>query len=152
MIVAFLKYSYRNPAKVFIPLAIVLLLGYGAYSFFIGEIGNPIYGDRCADLPKIEEKLLLDVEKSLINNELVNDASVRLSCALIYITADFEKNVEIQTAEKVLADTLTFFSDEIKEAYEIQFIANKSDTDENTTGFPHFGSKRKASKAIMWAK
>lgn len=110
------------------------------------------YGDRLDGIKKIkfnkedQEKIVKKVKES----DKVVDAKLEVKGKRIDVIIYVNKDTSLDDAKNVANSSLEVISDEVKGFYDIEYMVDKKDRDENDHTFPKMGSKKNTSKGIVW--
>ena len=121
-----------------------------SFTFFFG--GNESeYGDRLKELEshEIAESFKSEYEEVLENDELISDASIRISGRIIYINIKFNNDTPLFEAQSKATASLEKFTDDILNYYDINFILLCDATD-NSDGFTILGARNVSGSGIVW--
>lgn len=118
--------------------------------FYVGN-GTDKYGNRLEGIENVEitESRQNDFEHNLANNEKVRAVDLTITGKIIYITIQFEENVDLVEAESIALKTLEEFSDEEQSFYDFNFTL-KENSSEKSEGFIISGAKNKNGSGLVW--
>lgn len=110
------------------------------------------YGDRLDGIKKIKfdkedrEKIV----KKIKSNDKVEDAKLEVQGKRIDIIYYVKKDTSVDEARGFANSSLEAVSDEVKKFYDIEFMVDKKDKDDNDKSFPDMGYKNAKSTGIVW--
>lgn len=150
----FQKFLQEN--SVLLVLLLILLVCLGAIStvvvtYFVGDF-NSKYGDRLENIEKypFSEDMQKEIIEKLKAEEKIEEAKIRLSGKIVYITIKFNSGVTLVEAESKALSSLEYFSEDILSFYDLEFMI-KADSTEKTDGFQIMGSKNaNGTGNIVW--
>lgn len=118
--------------------------------FYVGN-GKDKYGKRLDGIEnyQISESRQSDFENNIANNDKVKSADITVTGKIIYITMNFESNVDLVEAESVALKSLEEFSEEEQKVYDFN-ITLKQTASENSEGFLISGSKNVNGSGLVW--
>lgn len=135
------------------------------YIFVATRESGPVYGNRCASLLTLDNSKFAEVEKTIEQQEAINDVKIEVDCRIIKITIDYVDNTPAATAEELAATALHTLDDAMgatkeegstysqlfgkangKGQYNAEFyLKSNGDSD-----FPIFGTKHPSSDEISF--
>ncbi len=109
-----------------------------------------VYGTRLDELGEhpIDDEVYTKISQELASNSNVLETSHREQGRIINIFVTLDDKATYKDATKIGDTILTFFSDDTKNYYSIQFFMTKKD--EKLNNFPIMGIKGHESKTISW--
>ncbi|MCI8445226.1 MAG: hypothetical protein HFG15_02190 [Bacilli bacterium] len=112
--------------------------------------GSNAYGNRLDGISKvrIHDDSITKLKQSLVENTKVNAVTYDLKGRIINFIIDVKEGVSVEDAKKIADGTLSSFTEEQKEYYDIQIILTQ-DTVKDTS-YPYIGYKHKTSKGLFW--
>ena len=118
--------------------------------FYVGN-GSNKYGDRLEGIDKVEisSSRQSDYEANLTNNQKVKSTELMITGRIIYVTIQYQENVDLVEAESIAQKSLESFSDDEKAFYDFMFTL-KENSSSNKEGFIISGAKNKSSSKIVW--
>lgn len=104
-----------------------------------------VYGSRLDDIKKhpIKEKVEKGYKQSLKEKETIKKVSFTTKGRIVYIHLYFTDEIELDEAKLIAEDSLSLFSDDIKEYYDIEFMLQNSN-------FNIIGAKNSVSDHVSW--
>ncbi len=126
------------------------------YKYMIpNEPGTPLYLERVEGLPEVNENLFINVQNTLLDNEIVESASIRVQGPIIYTDVVVVDDATLELVEEAFSTYFDSYSSVVLEAYDFQFIVQKENEvalEDGKLYFPHFGSKSSQvqSNKITW--
>lgn len=116
--------------------------------------GSNKYGDRLEQLEnntslKISESKEKDFEKNIINGGKVTNCDLRVQGKIVYITMQFNVNVDLEEAKGVALKSLETFSEEELATYDFVFTLKKN-TSDKVEGFLISGARNKNGNGLSW--
>lgn len=125
------------------------------------------YGDRLEGIENytFSDKAKTKVIKNIKDREQVVSCKIDIEGKIINVIFTVNKDISIEESKQIASESLSAFSDKIKEFYDIQYMIKKKDeegrketkqVDEETTKevtiyeFPIMGYKNKKSEGIVW--
>lgn len=142
-----------NENRVLLALFIILIVCFVAIcsvtiSYFVGA-HESVYGDRLEDKVKIKKEIKQEYLEKLKEQDLVKDATFRVSIRTIYVNIEFNEKATLVEAESKALSSLDNLSEEILAYYDVNFILVKEATD-NAEGFTIMGAKNSNGTGISW--
>ncbi len=131
-------------------VCLILIVTVLVQIFYFGN-GNDKYGERLEGIEnvRISESKENDYEKNMVATKKVKKCDLKVTGRIIYITMQFEENVELQEAKNIAQKSLEKFSDEEKAFYDFDFTLKKNTTDK-VEGFLISGAKNKNGSGLSW--
>lgn len=128
----------------------IIAIMVGVVFYFLGQTSKDKYGNRLVGLDKIKisEKKSNELETKITENELVNKTTIDIKGKLIYIDIILE-NGKHADAESIAQSVLELFDEKEKSFYDIQFIVENLNKEEEEN-FPIMGYIKKGNSVIKW--
>ena len=133
-------------------LLLVIVVAFFAFSNIIfPNSGESVYGDRLDGIEnvKIESDLITRIEQEFKEKEQVNEISYRLSGRIMNFMIDVKKDTELEDAQSLAEELLTYFSEEEQKFYDIQVYLTCKEAEESEV-CPMIGYKHKTSDVFQW--
>ena len=140
-------------AIVFLTLVVLVIMMYVFFNLFIGSSNK--YGDR---LKGIESHVVSKSEQNDLTSYLkekaeVDEASIRVQGKIIYIHIVYNRDVSLDKAKEIAAESLTKITDANKKYYDIGYYLTQKETEnKEDKGFVVTGSKNNEKDGISWIK
>lgn len=135
------------------------------YVFMATRDSGPVYGNRCASLLTLDTNKFAEVEKTIEQQETIQDVKIEVDCRIIKMTIEYVDNTPAATAEELAATALHTLDDAMgatkeegavysqlfgkangKGQYNAEFyLKSNGDSD-----FPIFGTKHPSSDVISF--
>lgn len=131
-------------------VCVVLIATVLVQCFYVGN-GDDKYGNRLEGIEKYEisESRQSDFENNIANNKKVKNADIIITGKIIYITMQFEENVDLVEAESIALKSLENFSEEEQNFYDFNFTL-KENSSKKSSGFIISGAKNKNGSGLVW--
>jgi len=132
-------------------IACVIAISVVVITYFVGDSSSK-YGDR---LDGIEEHPYKEAEQKefiskLKEDQLIENASVRISGKTIYVTITFDSKITLVEAQGKALASLEYFQEDILKFYDIQYMI-EADSTEDKDGFKIMGSHNiSGTGGIVW--
>ena len=122
----------------------------GVILYFLGQTSKDKYGNRLDGIEKIKisEKKQDELENKISENELVNKTTIDVRGKLIYIDFVLESGKHTD-AEAIAQSILEMFSEDERNYYDIQFIVENLNKEEEEN-FPIMGYIKKGNSLVKW--
>ena len=122
----------------------------GVVLYFLGQTSKDKYGNRLEGLEKVKisEKKYKELESKITEKELVNKTTIDIKGKLIYIDFVLEGGKHTD-AESIAQSILELFTEDEKKYYDIQFIVENLNKEEEDN-FPIMGYIKKGNSVIKW--
>lgn len=103
------------------------------------------YGDRLDNIEDypIEDNFKTEYKETLMDNKNVTKVSMNLIGRVLYINIDFDDQIKLENAQKIITNSLDLFDEDTLNYYDVQFIL-KSDN------FTIIGAKNAVVENIVW--
>lgn len=135
----------------FILIACLIAISIVVITYFVGDSSSK-YGDRLEgieDYP-FDDDTQKDIIAQIKENEIVEDASIRLSGKTIYITITFVPATTLVEGQSVAMASLEYFSEDTLSFYDLEYMIVLEGT-EDTDGFTLLGAKNvSGTGGIVW--
>ena len=135
----------------FILIACLIAISIVVITYFVGDSSSK-YGDRLEgieDYP-FDDDTQKDIIAQIKENEIVEDASIRLSGKTIYITITFVPATTLVEGQSVAMASLEYFSEDTLSFYDLEYMIVSEGT-EDTDGFTLLGAKNvSGTGGIVW--
>ena len=125
----------------FILIACIIAISVVVVTYFVGDSSSK-YGDRLGgieDYP-FEEDTQNEIISKIEENEIVEDATIRVSGKIIYITITFVPETTLVEGQSIALSSLDYFNEETLSFYDLEYMI-KADATEETEGFQIIGAK-----------
>jgi len=137
---------------VFLILLCLVIVGGGVYIFrdFIFSSGStPLYVGRITGVyeNEIENEVLRNVEKTLVENDMVESALAYVDNKIIKIMVKVD-TTELETLEEFLDVVLTLFDEETLSFYDLEILVENPNAEDL---FPLIGYKGNGSEFISYS-
>lgn len=131
-------------------VCIILIITVLVQIFYFGN-GSDKYGNRLEDIENypISEARQSDYENNIVNTKKVKKCELKITGRIIYITMQFEENVDLEDAKNLALKSLETFSDEEKAYYDFNFTLKKN-TSDKVEGFLISGARNKNGTGLLW--
>lgn len=118
--------------------------------FYVGN-GKNKYGNRLEGIEnyEISESRQSDFENNIANNDKVKSANIIITGKIVYISIDFNDNVDLVEAKSIAQKSLEEFSAEEQGFYDFN-ITLKQDITANCDGFYISGAKNVNGNGLSW--
>ena len=149
-----IKEFYSNNRVYCILMAISILciisICTGVILYFVGQTNKDKYGNRLSGIENVEFKKddIKVIKDGFLSNEIVDDVVINLKGKLIYVNVILN-NGKHSDSESLVQSSLELFSDDVKGYYDIQFIVDNEDTEENDN-FPVMGYLKSGNSTVKW--
>lgn len=114
--------------KVLLVLGLILIVCIAvvisvSLSYFYGS-SDDVYGSRLDITKKVplNKKILKDIEKTLKENECVDNIKTNIQGKIVYIKIEYKEKTTMDDAKKIALLVLPLFNEEELEVYDLQFI------------------------------
>ncbi len=135
----------------FILIACIIAISVVVITYFVGDSSSK-YGDRLdgiEDYP-FEEDTQNEIISKIEENEIVEDATIRVSGKIIYITITFVPETTLVEGQSIALSSLDYFNEETLSFYDLEYMI-KADATEETEGFQIIGAKNvSGTGGIVW--
>jgi len=138
-----------NNNRVLFFLLIILLVCFIAIivvaSTFFYSRNSSKYGDRLADIEKypVPNEIKDGFKEALEKNSSVTKVTYDIIGRVIYVNITLDEKIKLETAQKLVSDSLNIFTEDIMSYYDFNFIL-KSDN------FVIIGAKNTKNTEITW--
>ncbi len=131
-------------------VCLILIITVLVQIFYFGN-GNDKYGNRLEGIDKVEisEARQSDYENNIVNTKKVKKCDLQVTGKVIYITMQFEENVDLEEAKNLALKSLENFKDEEKAFYDFNFTLKKN-TSDKVEGFLISGARNKNGSGLVW--
>ncbi len=150
--------SFYESNRVYVILmgisALCLLLILIAFLYYVLTQDNTsVYGNRLNGIEAVELKKekLSEIKKSIEENEKVDSSNVRVQGKIVYIII-YLKEDNVEDGKNIAIKTLDNFNEEELSVYDINFIIDAKEKDEEETKLPIMGYKKSDNTLIGWTK
>lgn len=134
-------------------LVIIMFIICARMIFLTGETE---YGNRLEGLVKIDKSITKEIISETKELEQVEDISIRTQGKIVYTTITFKEGTELSKAKEIASNTLTKYSEEVIGYYDFGYFLTenieKTEDEEEKTGFTAAGAKHPNNKEISWTK
>ncbi len=135
-------------------LLIILIILF--VSLFMGNNGSGKYGNRLDGIEevKLTSSFLKSVEDKILENENVQDATVRIQGKIVYIDFKATNTLTVDDAKNLSTSLLELFSEEELKFYNISYLISwETENEEGTKETKVIaGTKHPLKDAISWSK
>lgn len=142
--------------KVLIVLGVILIACIIAIisvtiSYFFGR-NTSIYGSRLENVDKypVTEEFKNEYIASLVEDKIIDSASVDIKVRTIYVTINFAADTELSVAESKANASLAKFSEALLSYYDVSFTLKSAGSDSDS-GFVIQGAKNVAGSGLVWS-
>ena len=103
------------------------------------------YGNRLDNIEKypVSNEFKASYKDKMLENENIKSINFDIKGRIIYITINFDENIDLEKAKSIISSSLSEFNEEILSYYDIQFILQSDN-------FTIMASKNVASEIISW--
>lgn len=119
-------------------------------SYFFGSSKSG-YGDRLDGISEVQvtDEVKNNFVDAMKNDELINDATIKVQGKIIYITLSFKEDVSLVEAQSRALLSLMSFEEKYQNFYDFNYTlkSNKTDTSE---GFLIMGAKNVNGSGLVW--
>ena len=121
-------------------------------NILVPDEGKAVYGNRLDGIEKhpLKTSDLESIEKSIKEQEKVNDVSSKLHGKIINITITVQDDVSINDAKTLATNTISLFTKDDLSFYSLQVFVKKENQDLNN--FPIIGYKDAGSEEMFFTK
>ncbi len=121
-------------------------------NILVPDEGKAVYGNRLDGIEKhpLKTSDLESIEKSIKEQEKVNDVSSKLHGKIINITITVQDDVSINDAKTLATNTISLFTKDDLSFYSLQVFVKKENQDLNN--FPIIGYKDAGSEEMLFTK
>jgi hypothetical protein len=145
-------FKKKTIKKVAIYVIVIVLLTsfFLLFKLFFPNFGDPVYGNRLDGIEEVslDRERLDDIKNSILTEEEVNTASISVKGTLVNIIINIEEEVDLIEAKTIATKSVTLFTNEEQNFYDIQIFITKEEEQESM--FPIIGYKNKLSTNIVW--
>lgn len=138
----------RILSVLFIIVLVCLLIVLGVcFKYFFGTSKSK-YGNRLEGIDNVSltEELKNNFTNSFNNDEQINNATIKQSGKVIYITLNFKDNVTLADAQNKALASLMFFEQNYLDYYDFQYTLKG-----NSIGdIPIMGAKNASGNGLIW--
>ena len=128
----------------------IIAIMIGVIFYFFNQTSKDKYGNRLNGIEKIKinDKKSKELESKITENELVSKTTIDIKGKLIYVDFVLE-NGKHSDAEAIAQSALELFSEDERKFYDIQFIVENSNKEEEEN-FPIMGYIKNGDSVIKW--
>ena len=143
-----MKKLWKNNRVVFV-LVIILTICFisiiGVTLTFFYSKDTSTYGNRLDNIEKypVSNEIKASYKDKMLENENIKSINFDIKGRIIYITINFDENIDLEKAKSIISSSLSEFNEEILSYYDIQFILQSDN-------FTIMASKNVASEIISW--
>ena len=143
-----MKKLWKNNRVVFV-LVIILIICFisiiGVTLTFFYSKDTSTYGNRLDNIEKypVSNEFKASYKDKMLENENIKSINFDIKGRIIYITINFDENIDLEKAKSIISSSLSEFNEEILSYYDIQFILQSDN-------FTIMASKNVASEIISW--
>lgn len=121
-------------------------------NILVPDEGKAVYGNRLDGIEKhpLKTSDLESIEKSIKEQEKVNDVSSKLHGKIINITITVQDDVSINDAKTLATNTISLFTKDDLSFYSLQVFVKKEN--EKLNNFPIIGYKDAGSEEMFFTK
>lgn len=121
-------------------------------NILVPDEGKAVYGNRLDGIEKhpLKTSDLESIEKSIKEQEKVNDVSSKLHGKIINITITVQDDVSINDAKTIATNTISLFTKDDLSFYSLQVFVKKEN--EKLNNFPIIGYKDAGSEEMFFTK
>lgn len=140
----FYKYNRIYCILMIISLFCFLLMGTGIIVYFVEQISTSKYGTRLNGIDKFDtDEIVNKMEESFIDSKII-EKNVHIQGRIIYIDITLDPTSTNEDIQSICTASLTSISEEVKEFFDIQYIAKREGLS------PYMGSKNHTKATITW--
>lgn len=132
---------------------ILLIVMFAILARMLFSTGNSEYGDRLNGLVKIDSSETDKLKKEISSFEEVESVDVRVQGKIIYINILYTDTTSKDRAKEIANKTLEYYSEEVKEYYDIGYILHQNKEvaeGEEDTSFVIAGTKHPENTEISY--
>lgn len=132
---------------------ILLIVMFAILARMLFSTGNSEYGDRLNGLVKIDSSETDKLKKEISSFEEVKSVDVRVQGKIIYINILYTDTTSKDRAKEIANKTLEYYSEEVKEYYDIGYILHQNKEvaeGEEDTSFVIAGTKHPENTEISY--
>ena len=151
----FIKKMYNKHKFLFVSCLIAFVLFIIILLFFITllmEGSSNKYGSRLEGIEdvKISNDMLDTITDEIISKEEINDCKIRIQGKIINVIITFNSDVNVSKAKEVAVSTLSSFSSEQLEFYNVEYFLTREENGEEDTPYVITGNKHPLVDHIGW--
>lgn len=151
----FIKKMYNKHKFLFVSCLIAFVLFIIILLFFITllmEGSSNKYGSRLEGIEdvKISNDMLDTITDEIISKEEINDCKIRIQGKIINVIITFNSDVNVSKAKEVAESTLSSFSSEQLEFYNVEYFLTREENGEEDTPYVITGNKHPLVNHIGW--
>ena len=135
----------------FILIACLVAISVVVITYFVGDSSSK-YGDRLDGIENypFEEDTQKEIISQIEENEIVEEATIRVSGKVIYVTITFVPSTTLVEGQSIALASLDYFSEETLSFYDLEYMIQAEDT-EDAEGFQLIGAKNvSGTGGIVW--
>ena len=135
----------------FILIACLVAISVVVITYFVGDSSSK-YGDRLDGIENypFEEDTQKEIISQIEENEIVEEATIRVSGKVIYVTIIFVPATTLVEGQSIALASLDYFSEETLSFYDLEYMIQAEDT-EDAEGFQLIGAKNvSGTGGIVW--
>lgn len=135
----------------FILIACLIAISVVVITYFVGDSSSK-YGDRLDGIENypFEEDTQNEIISQIEENEIVEEATIRVSGKVIYVTITFVPATTLVEGQSIALASLDYFSEETLNFYDLEYMIQAEDT-EDAEGFQLIGAKNvSGTGGIVW--
>ncbi len=120
-------------------------------TYFVGDSKSK-YGDRLENIEShpFNEENENEIISKIEEDDLIKEASIRVSGKIIYISIIFEEKTTLVEAKSKALESLDYFDEDTISFYDLEYMI-KADSTEDTEGFQIMGSHNvSGTGSIVW--
>ena len=134
---------------------ILLVIMLAIFSRMIFSTGKGEYGDRLNGLTEVKDSLLKEVKESLVSQEQVEKATVRVQGKIIYTVFYVTGSTNKDKAKEIASKSLEKYSEEIRKDYDFEFLIHQNlevKDGEEDKSYTIAGTKHPDKEKISWTR
>lgn len=135
----------------FIIVCVCILIIMGVFlKYFFGSSSSS-YGNRLEGISEVEinEEIQNKFLSAMDNDELVENATIKVKGKIIYISLYFKDGVSLIEAESRALGSLMIFEQKYQDFYDFNYTL-KGNATENSEGFLIMGAKNVNGSGLIW--
>lgn len=136
-------------AIVCVAIILAMMVVYIVNSSTRNRYGNRL--DGISDV-KIEEKRVTSMEEEVSAMEKVEKVTINIHGKIVNFNIDVSKDATMDNAKNIAIKCIDLFEEDYKNFYDIQFLINQADTDEENKGFTILGYLKAGRTTISWSQ
>ncbi len=134
---------------------VLIIVMFAIFARMIFSTGDSEYGQRLTGLVELDNKVTKEIVSSLLENDSVKDAEIRVQGRIIYTIIIFNEGTNLDKAKEIANGTVIKYSDSVLEDYDLGFFIKEdveNTEDEVKVGFVSAGTKHPSMDMVSWTK